>query len=110
MSSKSVNKEAQQAAAHDAAVKAANDVLQQREPVSAAVLAWGWLLKQVRSGALDGPHARARVSARGSFRGRERAPIPAQPRPLTSVSLPLPAPAPARPRAPSARSRRARAA
>jgi len=74
MSSKSVNKEAQQAAAHDAAVKAANDVLQQREPVSAAVLAWGWLLKQVRSGALArGPSAARPRPPRLRLRARRRA-------------------------------------
>ena len=41
-------KEAASLAVHELAVKLANDVLQAREPVSSAVLAWGWLLKQVR--------------------------------------------------------------
>lgn len=34
-------------AAHEYAMKLTNDVLQNREPVAAAVLVWGWILKQV---------------------------------------------------------------
>ena len=61
-------KEAAAAALHEASIKAANDVLQQREPVASAVLAWGWLLKQVRG---DGRHcgeARGRRAASGGRR------------------------------------------
>jgi hypothetical protein len=35
-------------AAHDYSVRVVNEDLCKREPVLATVLAWGWLLKQVR--------------------------------------------------------------
>jgi hypothetical protein len=44
------------AAAHELAVRLVTENLAKREPISSCVLAWGWLLKQVRG-------ARARRAA-----------------------------------------------
>ena len=49
-------------AAHEYAMKLTNDVLQNREPVAAAVLVWGWILKQVSELYPDGPMTHKRTS------------------------------------------------
>ena len=47
---------------HDALEKFVSDVLNKREPCPAMVLAWGWMLKQVRARYLTASRARPRAS------------------------------------------------